>query len=196
MTNTQKSPEVVAAADTPQTEPMLTPQEVVDGLRAMRARIAEVQPLTPAQRKMLRGKSRTTAPVLQESIGVIGASDNVSQAIGQPAEEVQVMVDESNRWTIVEAELRTMLEGVAGANLVRRQRLAFIAAQAYAVGAQLAKDPANAVLVPHVTEIKRLKSFKRRKKAQPQAPVPQTPATAETATGASPASDAATTPKA
>jgi hypothetical protein len=175
---------------------MLTPQEVVDGLRAMRARIAEVQPLTAAQRKILRGKSRTSGPVLQESIGVIGASDNVSQALGLPAEEVQVMVDDSNRWAIVEAELRTMLEGVAGANLVRRQRLAFIAAQAYAVGSQLAKDPANAVLVPHVAEIKRLKSFKRRKKAQPQTPVPPAPAPAETATGASPATDAATTPKA
>ena len=202
MSSTQKSPEVVAAADTPQTEPMLTPQEVVDGLRAMRARIAEVQPLTAAQRKMLRRRAEASGPVLQESIGVIGASDNVSQALGQPAEEVQVMVDESNRWTIVEAELRTMLEGVAGANLVRRQRLALIAAQAYAVGTQLAKNPANAVLVPHVAEIKRLKSFKRRKKAQPQTPVPPAPAataetaTAESATGASPASDAATTPKA
>jgi len=196
MSSTQKPPEVVAAADTPQTEPMLTPQEVVDGLRAMRARIAEVSPLTPAQRKMLRGRTKMSSPVLQESISVIGALDNVSQAIGQPAEEVQVMVDESNRWTIVEAELRTMLEGVAGANLIRRQRLALIAAQAYAIGTQLARDPANAVLVPHVTEIKRLKSFARRKKAHPQTPEPPAPAPVESATGASPAFDAATTPKA
>jgi len=44
----------------------------------------------------------------------------------------------------------------------------------------LARDPANAVLVPHVQEIKRLKSFSRRKKAAkapgtPQSPAPGTP---------------------
>ncbi len=195
MTNTMKSPEVQAAADTPPAEPMLTASEVVDGLRALRARIAEVQPLTAAQRKMLRSRAKTSGPVLQESISVIGALDNVSQAIGQPADEVQVMVDESNRWAVVEAELRTMLEGVAGANLVRRQRLALIAAQAYAIGTQLARDPANAVLVPHVTEIKRLKSFSRRKKAQ-KTPQPPTPAPVAGEPETSPAPDPSMTPKA
>jgi hypothetical protein len=40
-----------------------------------------------------------------------------------------------------------MLNGVAGANLVRRQRIALIAGQAFNIGTQLARDPANAVLV-------------------------------------------------
>jgi hypothetical protein len=44
----------------------------------------------------------------------------------------------------------------------------------------LARDPANAILVPHVEEIKRLKkNFARRKKAQapgtPASPAPGTP---------------------
>ena len=69
-----------------------------------------------------------------------------------------------------------MLEGVAGANLVRRQRVALIAGQAYIIGTQLARDPANAVLRPHVEEIKRLKRATRRKKAgeaaQPPSPAP------------------------
>ncbi len=65
----------------------------------------------------------------------------------------------------MEDELRTMLSGVAGANLVRRQRVALIAAQAYGISTQLARDPANAVLVPHVQEIKRLKGFARRRHA-------------------------------
>ena len=73
-----------------------------------------------------------------------------------------------------------MLSGVAGANLVRRQRVALIAAQAYGISTQLARDPANAVLVPHVQEIKRLKGFARRKKAvqapsSPKSPAPVTP---------------------
>ncbi len=76
-----------------------------------------------------------------------------------------------------------MLNGVAGANLIRRQRIALIAGQAFNIGTQLARDPANAVLVPHLQEVKRLKSVKRRKKAAqapgtPPSPVPGTPSPA------------------
>jgi len=39
------------------------------------------------------------------------------------------------------------------------------------IGAQLARDPAHAVLLPHVQEIRRLKSSKGRKKTAPQGPV-------------------------
>lgn len=170
-----------AVAELPQPAPTLTPEEVVDQLRAMRAQIGEVTPLTRDQRKALRNSARTSNPILQASINVIGALPNVSQAIGQPAGDVRQMYDETNRWTAVEDELRTMLSGVAGANLIRRQRITLIAAQAFGIGSQLARDPAHAVLVPHVQEIKRLKSFKRRKKvAQPPSPPPSpAPGTSE-----------------
>jgi len=51
--------------------------------------------------------------------------------------------------------------------------VAVIAARAYGLGLQLARDPAHAAIVPHVLEVKRLKGFTRRKKA---AQTPQTPA--------------------
>lgn len=149
----------------PQPAPTLTPEAVVEQLRALRTQIGEVTPLTAAQRRIIRGRTKASNPVLQASINVIGALDNVAQAIGQPAAGVRDLYDEANRWTAVEDELRTMLSGIAGANLVRRQRIDLITAQAYSIGAQLARDPANAVLVPHVQEIKRLKRTARRKKA-------------------------------
>jgi hypothetical protein len=80
---------------------------------------------------------------------------------------VRRLSDEANRWLVAEAELRAMLNGVAGANLIRRQRIALIAGQAFNIGTQLARDPANAVLVPHLEEVKRLKSIKRRKHSAP-----------------------------
>jgi hypothetical protein len=169
-TNTQ-----AAAAELPQPAPTLTPEAVVEQLRAMRVQIGEVTPLTREQRRALRNGANTSNPILQASINVIGALDNVSHAIGQPAGGVRQMYDEANRWTAVEDELRTMLSGVAGANLIRRQRVALIAAQAFTIGSQLARDPAHAVLVPHVQEIKRLKSFKRRKKVAAPAPVSPPP---------------------
>ena len=49
--------------------------------------------------------------------------------------------------------------------LVRRQRATVIAIQAYAIGQQLVRNPENAVLVPHVQEVKRMKATRRRKKA-------------------------------
>jgi len=154
----------------------MTPGEVVDGLRAIRARIAEMTPLTAAQRASLRNRIRTPNPVLHASISVVGALDAVSQAVGQAAEEVRELADESNRWTTVEDELRSMLNGVSGANLIRRHRLAFIAAQAYNIGTRLALDPANAILVPYVEEVKRLKSFRRRRRAAQDSPPSPAPA--------------------
>jgi len=145
----------------------------------------ETPPGQPARRQRSVALSRCPAlsrrqcrpyggqSILQASINVIGALDNVSQAVGQPADEVRSLQSEANRWTAVEDELRTMLNGVSSANLIRRLRIDVLAAQAYAIGTQLARDPANAILVPHVEEIKRLKRFSRRKKA---AQVPDTAA--------------------
>jgi len=176
MNTNQETPNPVATADLPQPAPTLAPEAVVDQLRATRAQIGEVAPLTPAQRKALRQQIRTSNPIVQASINVIGALDIVAQAVGQPADDVRLLCDEANRWTAVEDELRTMLNGVAGANLIRHQRIAIVARRAYNIGSQLARDPANAVLVPHVLEIKRLKSFARRKKAAPAPKSSQSPA--------------------
>jgi hypothetical protein len=158
-----------AAVDLPQPAPTLTPDAVVERLRALRGEIGEVAPLTVAQRRTLRNRARASASIQQASLSVLGALDNVSQAIGQPAADVRQLYDEATHWSMVEDELRAMLNGIAGANLIRRDHVARVAAQAFAIGVQLARDPANAVLVPHLQEVKRLKGFKKRKRA-PRAP--------------------------
>jgi len=170
-TNHERITPAAAVEEIPLPAPALTPEQAVEELRVLRQRIGEVTPLTAAQRTTLRNRARTTNPILQASINVIGALDIVSQAVGQPATAVRELYDEANRWTAVEDELRATLNGVAGANLVRRQRITAIASRAFTIGEQLSRDPAHAALVPHVAEIKRLKSFNRRKKAA-QAPAP------------------------
>jgi hypothetical protein len=154
-----------AKAAIAQPNPALDPETVVSQLRAMRAQIGEVTPLSSDERTTLRRRGRTTNAILQASINVIGASEQVSQAIAQQPDAVRRLYEEANRWTAVEDELRTMLRGIAGANLVRRERLGLIIGQAYKVGTELARDPANALLLPHVEEIKRLRNAGRRKKA-------------------------------
>ena len=159
------------------TEPpvKLDPEAIVEQIRLLRSQMEEVTPLTPAQKRILRAQSRKQSDeLLAGTINVLGALDNVAMAIGLHPEEVRRLQADWNRWNAVAGELRALLNGVDGANLVRRQRLSLISAQAYSIGTQLARDPANSVLVPHIQEVKRLKSFsKRRKTAEnPQSPTP------------------------
>ena len=156
--------------------PNLTPQAVADQLRAIRNQIAEVQPLTAEQKKTLQRLFKTmNNEILQASINVIASSDVVQQSVGQ-AENARALYDESNRWTEVEDELRTMLNGIAGANVVRRQKLALFVSRAVGIGTQLARDEEHAILKPQLAEITRLKKLSRPGKAakQPPTPAPQT----------------------
>jgi hypothetical protein len=174
MSTNEKNTNPSVVTSLPRTAPAPAPEVVVDQLRAVQ--IGEVTPLTAAERRKLRRRNITSNPVLQASINVIGAHDLIEQAVGQPADDVRRMYDDANRWTAVEDELRTMLNGVSSANLIRRQRISLIAGRAYGIALQLARDPANAILVPHVQEIRRLKSFSRRKKAARASDAPTSPA--------------------
>ena len=165
-----------AAADTPQPTPGISADALIEQLRTLKSQIPAVTPMTPQERQNVRNRARTSHDVLKASISVIGADGMVSQAIGQPPDAVQELVDESVRWQRAEDELRAMLNGVAGANLVRRERLSALASRACGIGTQLAKDPDHVALVPHVEEVKRLRKLERRKKP---ATTPQTPAPAD-----------------
>lgn len=141
-----------------------TPEDVVEQLRAIRSELDEIKPLSFAERRNLRNKIKTSEDALQASVSIIGASDKVAHAIGRSAEDVLEIVSDRRRWSFVESELRTLLNGVSSANLVRRYQLELIAGNAYAIAARLARDPANAVLIPFVEEMQRLRKLERRRK--------------------------------
>ncbi len=184
---TLNPPTTTQAADTPQPAPTITPESVFEQLRALHQQIdAELAPLTSDQRRKIKVRGqRQSNEILQSSINIIATADIISQAVGLPADQVRQMCDVSNRWTAVADELRSLLNGVEGANLVRQQQLADLANRAYTIGSSLAGDPANVALVPHVEETKRLKKLARRKKPAPQNPQPAPSTT-------TPASDAPT----
>ena len=179
-TNQTLNPPTAPTADTPQPTAKLTPEMILEQLLTMRSQIDDVTPLDKTQRQQLKQRARRqSANVVELSIGVISKSGTVAQAVGQPADDVLQLQTDVGRWAMVAAELRAFFQGVEGANLVRRERVAFIASQAYSFGSQLVRDPANAELVPQVEEIKRLRAVARRKKtaASPHPPSP-TPAPA------------------
>src|ERR1700682_3888120 len=125
VTTTQAAP-----ADTPQPGATMTPEAVVEALRALRPQIGDVTPLTSAQRRTLRNQSRTSNPVLQASINVLGALETITQVVVSAPADVRQLYDEANRWTAVEDELRTMLNGVSSSNLIRRHRVSLAPSQA------------------------------------------------------------------
>jgi hypothetical protein len=118
----------------------LTAEGVISQLRAIASRIEDLAPLKSEQRKLVRQRLRPhPKSVVEASINVVGVLDTVSQAIGQPLEEVCQLQNDSLRWEAAADEARAFLRGLEGANLIRRRRLAVIATQAYAIGAQLVK---------------------------------------------------------
>jgi len=149
---------------------VLTPEQFIEQFTALVAQIGPVAPLTPEQRRMLKARARVPQEVVEASINVIGAAESISQVVGIPAAEVRQIVDEASRWSAVESVLRTTLNGVAGANLVRRHRIALVTGVAYNIGRQLARVPDYTDLVPQVQEVKRLRKLTSRKKRGSQTP--------------------------
>ena len=152
-----------------------TPEDVSEELRAIGLEFDdEIKSLSFAERRDLRNKIKTSEAALQASVSIIGASDKVAHAIDRSAEDVLVIFSDRRRWYSVESELRTLLNGVSSANLVRRHQLELIAGHAYAIAARLARDPANAILIPFVEEMQRLRKLERRRKpasrTEPEAP--------------------------
>jgi len=169
-----------SAAETPQPAPEVTPDAVIVQVRTLRSQLPAVMALTSKERRALRVSRTNSEPIVRASINVIGVSDNVSAALGQPIDTVRALQQDAVLWKAAEEEVQNLLAGIAGANAIRQKRLAQLGAKAYAIGTQLASDPENEVLVSHVEEIKRMKRIARRKKpasttpGQPS-PSPSTP---------------------
>jgi len=161
-------------------EPMLTPEEAVAQLRAFRERIPEfVQLANTRETREIRRRARLNVEFIREAFGAVGASELVQSVIGNSPDELHRAEAEMSRWTAVESELHALLRGVAAANVVRRERLAHAALQAYNVSGQLVKQEEFAFLLPHVERMRRLPKYSRRRPraaAEPAPPdtVPQT----------------------
>ena len=163
------------------TEPMLTPEEVIEQLRGLQQRIPEfVQLPKDRQTERFRRVARLNPEFTREAFNAVGASDIVQNFIGNTPEELHQAEDETGRWEVVRNELRKLLRGVDAAILIRRQRISLAALQAYTVSRQLVQRGEHAQqLLPHVERMNQLPRYGRRRvkqaaEPQPAAPAPQT----------------------
>ncbi|HYR28310.1 MAG TPA: hypothetical protein VEU30_07565 [Thermoanaerobaculia bacterium] len=160
----------LSATDTPP----LTPEQVVEQLRLLRQQIPDfVQLSNGREARQLRRLAKVDAEFAREGIGAVGASAVVQEAIGNTAEDLHQAEDEIARWAVAESELRSLLRGVAAANLIRRHRVGLAVLQAYNVSRQLVRQDEHAQLRPHVERMTLVRKFGRRRSRPAADPPPQ-----------------------
>ena len=113
---TQKGSAGAAAAD----GVPLTPEALVEQLRAIRDQIPDFTQLPVPDARVLQSAANLNDGFVQAAINSTGASESVRSALGVTADQLQQQKSDAARWSAVEDELRAMLRGVTAANLVRR----------------------------------------------------------------------------
>ena len=158
--------------DTSPAPEMLSPEEVVQQVRALRARIPLPQP--PAVPVLPRRRLAHVDPqFVTAAINAVGVSEIVQAALGRTDEDLRQENEATIRWTVVADELRSLLQEILQANTQRRQRVGLAALQTYKICEQLARDETHATrLAAHIGEMKKLNKFGRSRRKAPQ-PDPQ-----------------------
>lgn len=154
----------------------LPPEQFVDHLRMLREHVPDFGPLPVPAARALRTTAHLPAEFLQASFNTVGAEKTIADMLGAGSPELQAESADVIRWSAVEDELRTMLAGVAAANLARRHRLGLTALQTYSIARQLVRKKAHADLLPHVENMRRVNPFVRKRATQePAKPEPAKP---------------------
>ena len=144
------------------TPEVLTPEAMVEQLRAFRRQIPDYVQLTRTEATFMVRAANVDPLFVQTTINAVGASSLMEGALGRPAAELRQEAEDVGRWSAVEDELKALLKGVQAANLTRRHRVGITALQAYSISQQLVRRSENADLLPHVAEMKRTNRFGRR----------------------------------
>ena len=152
----------------------ITPEEAVQLLQALRARVPDFSLLSVADSQTLSPAAAVDVRFVHEAINAIAASPNLRDALGRNAEELRQSLELTDRWSQVVVELDKLRVGVLGAMKVRRHRVGATALQVYQVSRQLARYRENATLLPHIDAMRRTARFVRARPALPEpAPAPE-----------------------
>lgn len=164
-TNTPRPAAITATGAEP-----FTPEQIVENLRLLREHIPDFGPLAVPDAAALHKTARVHDDLVQAATNTAGASPHVTSAIGMDADALRKERLAVGRWSAVEEELRTMLKGVASANLVRRHRLGMAVLQTYFIARQLVRVREHADLLPHVAAMRKANKFGRKRRVPPAAP--------------------------
>ncbi|HXH94101.1 MAG TPA: hypothetical protein VNN25_21175 [Thermoanaerobaculia bacterium] len=153
-------------------DPAVTPESVVEQLRALRSQIPNYGQLPVRAAQSLRRVSSLNPEFVQAAIESVGASATVQLTVGQTAEELQTATEAAARWSTVRDELKATLDGVASAVLTMKHTLGQSLLLTYTVSKKLIKMPQHADLLPHVALMRKTNRRGHSRKTQPPVPLP------------------------
>lgn len=139
-------------------------ETLVQQARAMAAHVPEFTQLTVPQAQAMRVVARLNPDFIQSTLITLGASDYIAAALATTVAEARKEIDEADRWTALEAEIRSLYSGVKAANLVRRYRIAQRAFHTYQLAGQLVRLKQHAALLPYVQQMRRFMKLGRKRK--------------------------------
>lgn len=142
----------------------ISPEDLVDELRRLRARI----PLFGAvkreeHRKMVR-VAHLDPEFVDAGMGALNSNPDAAATVMQPQESTFTLQNDLLRWTLAQGELEAMTAGVAGANLRRRHRIGKLVLITYATFRNLVRLQAWKHLLPWVELMQRTNGFGHRRK--------------------------------
>jgi len=160
------------AATTAAEDPAVTPESVVEQLRALRSQVPHYVQLPVPIARSLRSASSINPEFGQAAIQAVSASPTVQATVGQTAEELQSASEAAARWSMVRDELKATLDGVASAVLTMKHTLGQSLLLTYTVSKKLVKMPQHADLLPHVALMRKANHRGHSRKTQPPVPTP------------------------
>jgi hypothetical protein len=144
-------------------KPPVEPEELVAALREYASRIPHYTHLTNADVIAMRKAASLDPAWITGAVNLLGASATIERALGNSAAELQAEMAGTTTWSEGEQAARTLLHGIASANLVRRHAIGLKALQIYGIAQQLIRQPEHQNLLTHVEKLKQMNKVRKRK---------------------------------
>jgi hypothetical protein len=143
--------------------PILTPEEFVQQMRSLAARVPDFLVMSSSETQTLAPSATVSDAFLHAAINALAAAPELGDALGRDAETLRQEVELSARWLQAIDELAKLRMGVVGSIRIRRHRVGATALRVYQISRQLVRYKENAGLLPHIDAMKRASKQARRR---------------------------------
>lgn len=144
-------------------KPPVEPAELIAVLREYASRIPHYTHLTNAEVVAMRKAASLDQEWVVGAVNLLGASPTIEHALGSSAAELLGELAATMEWSEGEQAARTLLHGIASANLVRRHALGLKALQIYGIAQQLVRQPEHYDLRTHIETLKQMNKVRKRR---------------------------------
>ncbi|HEY2093674.1 MAG TPA: hypothetical protein VGJ81_17510 [Thermoanaerobaculia bacterium] len=150
-------------AESPEVVDWITPEELIDELRRLRARIPQFEPVTSDEHRRMVRVAHLDPEFVKVGMGAINANPDAAAVVIDDREHAAGIQNALLRWTLAQREFEAMTAGVAGANLRRRHRIGQLVLIAYAAFRTMIRQPEWNHLIPWVERMRETNGFGHRR---------------------------------